>query len=167
MTKGSSSLRARVSPRELVTERVTVLSVSPLEEDHFRLQDILSGAHRDLHPGLVFTMTAKSSLSAAKIALKQGRVSIVICEHALSPGSWKDLLDFASGAPSAPLLIVTSRIADERMWAEVLNLGGHDVLAKPLRSEEVIRTVTSAWNRWQHCSQPADLSARRAGGSAA
>jgi len=40
-----------------------------------------------------------------------------------------------------PLLIVTSRLADERLWAEVLNLGAHDVLAKPFNAEEVVRVL--------------------------
>jgi hypothetical protein len=34
---------------------------------------------------------------------------------------------------------VTSRLADERLWAEALNLGAWDVLAKPFDADEVIR----------------------------
>jgi DNA-binding response OmpR family regulator len=148
-------------------QRIAVLSVSPAEEDHFHLQNIFTNPHRDLYPDLTFAMTAKSTMAAAKNALKQGPVSIVLCEHDLSPGSWRELLDFAGGLPVPPLVIVTSRVADERMWAEVLNLGGYDVLAKPLNSEEVIRTVTSAWSLWQHRRQVQAGSVRKAGGSAA
>jgi DNA-binding NtrC family response regulator len=153
--------------REPALQRIAVLSVSPTEEDHFRLQDILTSPQRTLYPDLAFTMTAKSTISAAKNALKQGHASIVLCEHDLSPGSWKELLDFVEGLPAPPLVIVTSRVADERMWAEVLNLGGYDVLAKPLNSEEVIRTITSAWSLWQHRFQFQAGSASNAGGSAA
>jgi DNA-binding response OmpR family regulator len=38
-----------------------------------------------------------------------------------------------------PLLIVSSRLADEHLWAEALNLGVFDVLAKPFQSEEVLQ----------------------------
>ena len=92
-----------------------------------------------------------------------------MCEHDLSSGSWKELLDVAERLPAPPPVIVTSRMADERMWAEVLNLGGYDVLARPFNSEEVIRTVTSAWSLWQHRFQCQAETSQRAsvGGSAA
>jgi DNA-binding response OmpR family regulator len=41
-------------------------------------------------------------------------------------------------------LIVCSRLADERLWAEVLNLGGYDVLAIPFHAGEVEHTVNAA-----------------------
>ena len=43
-----------------------------------------------------------------------------------------------------PQLIVTSRTADDHLWAEVLNIGGFDVLAQPLERDEVERVVSSA-----------------------
>ena len=48
----------------------------------------------------------------------------------------------------APNVIVTAAISDEALWAEVLNLGGYDVLAQPFDSIEVSRVVSSAWRRW-------------------
>jgi len=152
---------------EPLAQRIAVLSVSPAEEDHFYLQSILSNPQRTLYPDMLFSMTAKSTSSAAKGALKQGRISIVVCEYNLSPGSWMELLEFLDVMPAPPPLIVTSRVADERMWAEVLNLGGYDVLARPLNSEEVIRTITSAWSLWQHRFRIPVGSAQSAGGNAA
>jgi DNA-binding response OmpR family regulator len=48
-----------------------------------------------------------------------------------------------------PFLIVASPFADERLWAEALNVGAYDVLAKPFDANEVIRTLSSAWRRWR------------------
>lgn len=48
-----------------------------------------------------------------------------------------------------PVLIVVSRVVDDGLWAEVLNLGGYDVLATPFRAREVIRSVSFAWRHWQ------------------
>jgi DNA-binding response OmpR family regulator len=45
---------------------------------------------------------------------------------------------------SAPVLIVTSRVANHSFWAEVLKLGGYDVLAQPLDREEVTRVIAFA-----------------------
>ena len=63
-----------------------------------------------------------------------------------------------------PMLIVTSRTADDRLWAEALNLGAYDVLAKPFDQSEVTRVVSLAWLHWKerHDSQ-AMVSANRGG----
>ena len=53
------------------------------------------------------------------------------------------------GFRALPLLIVTSRLADAYLGAEVLNLGGYDVLAKPFKSAEFIQVMSMAWRRWK------------------
>jgi FixJ family two-component response regulator len=45
-------------------------------------------------------------------------------------------------------LVVTSRLADDEFWADVLHHGGFDLLAEPLRAAEVLRTVRAAWEAW-------------------
>jgi hypothetical protein len=42
---------------------------------------------------------------------------------------------------------VSSRVADDRLWAEVLNLGGYDLLTNPFAPAEVSRVVDLAANR--------------------
>ena len=44
-------------------------------------------------------------------------------------------------------MIVSSRLADDCLWAEVLNLGGYDLLAKPFAAAEVSRVVKMAARR--------------------
>ena len=70
---------------------------------------------------------------------------VVVCEREMPDGSWKDILEIVCSLRPAPPSIVTSRLADERLWAEVLNLGGYDVLAKPLDQEELRRSLSLAW----------------------
>jgi FixJ family two-component response regulator len=57
-------------------------------------------------------------------------------------------LDRMHPLPNSPLVIVISMHADEHLWAEALNLGAHDVLAKPLDAREVERVLQWAWVRW-------------------
>ena len=76
--------------------------------------------------------------------LCDSRVSVVICEALLPDGDWKDLLARMSSIRASSVLVVTSKVADESLWAEVLNLGGYDVLAQPFDQEEVTRVVSSA-----------------------
>jgi DNA-binding response OmpR family regulator len=63
-------------------------------------------------------------------------VSVVICEDTLPDGTWKDLLAALDRVHSPPALVVTSAAVEPRLWAEVLNLGGTDVMAQPFSSEE-------------------------------
>ena len=73
---------------------------------------------------------------------------VVVCERDLPDGNWKDVLGITALLPCPPPLVVTSRMADDCLWAEVLNLGGYDVLAKPLDAQELRRTLNLAWDRW-------------------
>ena len=80
----------------------------------------------------------ENSFEAASEYLSRGESPVVICERSLADGDWKDLLGKTSR------LIVTSCVADEVLWAEVLNLGGYDVLAQPFDELEVRRVVALA-----------------------
>ena len=82
---------------------------------------------------------------------------IVICDDQLADGDWKLALDAIMKADCPPPMIVTSRIADNHMWAEVLNLGAYDLLAKPYDAAAVIQVVGSAWG----CANRLLLTARR------
>jgi DNA-binding response OmpR family regulator len=76
---------------------------------------------------------------------RENDTSVVICERSLPDGDWKLVLSEFDRMPLRPNLIVTSRLADDELWAEVLNLGGYDVLAQPFHSDEVYHVVSLAW----------------------
>lgn len=90
-----------------------------------------------------------SSASLAVEALSRREIPIVIAEGDLSPDTWQGMLEYTLRLSDPPFLIVASRSADERLWAEALNLGAWDVLAKPFDKQEVCRVVFSAWRHWQ------------------
>ncbi len=48
-----------------------------------------------------------------------------------------------------PLIIVACRLADDRIWSEVMNCGGYDVLEKPFHQAELVRVVSMAWLAWK------------------
>src|SRR6266567_78379 len=77
-------------------------------------------------------------------------VSPIEADHALLEGAWKDFLNQLLSLPNPPFLILTSRLADEHFWAEALNLGAYDVLAKPFDSKEVGRIFSLAWLCWKN-----------------
>jgi CheY-like chemotaxis protein len=56
---------------------------------------------------------------------------------------------FATFTPR-PCVILASRVADEYLWQELIRCGGHDLLAKPLRAEEVTRALKLAFSYWKN-----------------
>ncbi len=77
--------------------------------------------------------------------LTQDPNAVILTEHSLPDGGWADVLAIALVMCPQARVVVTGKLADEALWAEVLNQGGFDVLAQPLDRSEVIRVMTSAW----------------------
>jgi len=91
------------------------------------------------------------NLSEARALLSQkSEVSVIVCDCDALPGAWIVILDDLLGMAKPPSLILTSRLADDRLWAEALNRGAWDVLAKPLDASETLRSLIYAWDHWQH-----------------
>ena len=82
--------------------------------------------------------------------LRDQSVPVLLCERDHADGNWEDLLNATARLPTPPKLIVFSRLADDSLWAMVLNLGGFDVLMTPFEPEEVLRVTFAAWSRWEY-----------------
>jgi DNA-binding NtrC family response regulator len=121
---------------------VTILFVNPRTDDRNSLRHILEHSNWKLHE--------VTSCKEAMGLLKQHHIPVVVCERELPDGDWRQLLDQVMELPSPPHLVVSSRHADDRLWAEVLNLGGYDVLAVPFDSSEVFRVAFLAWQSWKN-----------------
>jgi DNA-binding response OmpR family regulator len=91
----------------------------------------------------------------AEAALRTASFGVVICGGLFEDGhGWKDILNEIRRKPVPPQLIVADRLADEALWAEVLNLGCYDLLITPFEAEEVRRVVPMAWGLWQRALEP-------------
>jgi DNA-binding NtrC family response regulator len=122
---------------ELIAD-ATVLAVFPAVEDRTSLDKILSGSTWKVR----FTRT----LEEARTALAACLFGVVLSEGRFADGHcWKDLLCEMQTMPHPPPLIVADRLADERLWAEVLNLGAYDLLAKPFEAKEVLHAMSTAY----------------------
>ena len=120
--------------------RVHVLAVTPFDSDVQALSRIFGHTAWDL--------SSVPSLSRALEYTKANPAPVILTETELPDATWKDMLAECSGMPHSPYLIITASNADDRLWAEALNLGAYDVLAKPFRSQEVFRIVGLAWRHW-------------------
>jgi DNA-binding NtrC family response regulator len=118
------------------SESITLLAVSPYRDDHDCLKDMLCRGN--------WTVRTAESCDEAVQAVKDSTPAVVACETDLPDGNWKDLFNLLTSLQNPPPVVVLSRHADESLWAEVLNWGGYDVLAKPFDATEVSRVFEMA-----------------------
>ena len=116
-----------------------LMIVTSDEKDHWSLERILRKDCR-LHRA--------TGRREALSVFREFHPWVVVCDQVLADGDWRDLLkDLQSEQQLPPPMIVLSRLADDRLWAEVLNLGGYDLLIKPFAATEVSRVVKMAAHR--------------------
>ncbi len=113
-----------------------VLFISPHVEDAVALRRMVANLPMELEH--------VANLDEARARLKRNRFGAVLTEACLNDGTWHDLLRLTRELPASPAVVVTHLVADDRFWAEVLNLGCYDMLAQPFDTREVQRILTLA-----------------------
>ena len=121
-----------------VEERISVLGVVPPAHG-VEIESILSHTRWNLH--LVH------SIEDAVQAIRSLPASVILCERRLSDGTWMDLFEATTELWPRPQIVVLSADADMQRWAEILNCGGYDLLARPLRPSEIYDVVPMAWRQ--------------------
>jgi DNA-binding response OmpR family regulator len=115
---------------------VSALAVGATDREQIDLERIFRDSGWKLH--------RVRTRSEACAFLDGTPVGVVIGERNLFEGGWRAMLGDLLDRSEPPVLVVTTRLADESFWAEVLNMGAYDVLAEPLDNEEVTRVVSAA-----------------------
>jgi DNA-binding response OmpR family regulator len=134
------TMRIGVSMPQKHENSVSVLAIGDFANDRALLQDISRLAGWQL-------IEARDRRRAMQY-LERQRVQVVIAESELPNWDWKKVLSDIRRLAEPPQLIVTSRTADDYLWAEVLNIGGYDVLPQPLERDEVERVVAAATRQY-------------------
>ena len=128
----------------VVTQQIAINAVAilPSKDDRLGLGEIFR--HSKWH------LYLSDCLNDARNLLNKNHIGVVLTDCRLPDGGWKDVLhETRLRDLAAPPVIVVSRLADERLWAEVLNLRGYDVLATPFHADEVLWSISSAWRHWR------------------
>ena len=126
-------------------DAIQVLAILPSEGDRQSLREIFVHSN--------WRLQFAGTLNELQEGLKSRQLGVVITDSCLSDCGWKTVLETADRMEGQPSVIVSSRLADDRLWAEVLNLGGFDVLVMPFERAEVLRCVALAWHDWQDRSK--------------
>lgn len=126
--------------------RSRILFISGHRDDARNLSQMLES--------LPLVLDYVGSLHHARTRLQQGDYDVILTEATLPDGSWMDVLHLARESPRELEIIVTDPQADARLWAEVLNLGGYDLLTQPFYQPEVRRILYNACCRPAYESYP-------------
>lgn len=116
-----------------------VLFITPRREDAARLGQMLNR--------ISIPCDHAATVEEARDHLGETRYGVVLTESALPDGTWLDILEAAHRTTPEPDVVVTRALVDGRFWCEVLNLGGHDMLAQPFSESEVQRVLANACAR--------------------
>jgi DNA-binding NtrC family response regulator len=119
--------------------RFRILFISGCPDDARHLSQMLRSLPVDLE-------TAESLQQACKM-LDVYAYPVILTEADLPDATWMDVLQSAARYPGNPRVIVTDPQADARLWAEVLNRGGYDLLTQPFYAPEVRRILGNASTR--------------------
>jgi len=113
------------------------LAVNLADEENSFLANILRGSNW-------IVKNARTCQQAFDLS-RNGPVPVVLCQPHMPDGTWNNLMERMRELAVPPAVVVVSRLADEHLWAEVLNLGGYDVLMVPFDRTEVFRVLFLAW----------------------
>lgn len=125
---------------DTVVSALPAVPASARERDF--LHNLFSASGWEIHLAQTFQEVLK--------AVREKRVGVLLSDRRFSDGyCWEDPLDETQRLESPPMFIVADGLADQRLWAKVLNLGGYDLPLKSFDPEEVLRVVSSAWASWK------------------
>jgi DNA-binding response OmpR family regulator len=77
------------------------------------------------------------------------QIEVIFTDCDLPDGTWMNMIESLRACRNAPRVIVFSSRADDRLWMDVLERGGYDLVAIPFDRAEVVRTGYRAWLSWQ------------------
>jgi DNA-binding NtrC family response regulator len=81
---------------------------------------------------------------ARRMLEAQPAVQVVVTDARLHDGDWRRVFEIVEQGRRKIEVIVCSRLGDPKLWLDVLEEGGYDVLVEPFEHEEVQRIVEAA-----------------------
>jgi DNA-binding NtrC family response regulator len=123
------------------TETIHVLAVMPDAKDRAALAKIAQQEKWDARFAL--------HMQAAVEILRRVEAPVIICDREFTP-DWREAIRFFGSHSPRSRVILTSPGTDDRLWLEVIEHGGYDVLTRPLHEGRVVQAVRLAWGRAAH-----------------
>jgi CheY-like chemotaxis protein len=120
--------------------RTPVIALTASQHDREILMAVSCRGLWDVH-------FADSRVQAWEIVHRFGS-PVVLYDRDWPNAEWRTTVHTFASCPQRPCVILMSRVADDYLWQELIRCGGHDLLAKPLRPDDVNRALKLAWSYW-------------------
>jgi DNA-binding NarL/FixJ family response regulator len=122
---------------------IVVAGAGPLERE--TLSEALKNFGKQEPWALEFTNVCEEAWHVAN----QLRAPVILCARDLPETDWREAVGTLSALPHRPVVILLSKVADEPLWSEVFRIGGFEILAKPMRADDIRRVINLALSYWQ------------------
>ncbi|MDE3194749.1 MAG: response regulator [Acidobacteriota bacterium] len=117
-------------------QRIRVLVVMPNPADRTAFTGIAAHAHWDVRMA--------SSCDSAGEMLKHHPADVIVCDRDVKPSGWREALETLAARSPQSRFILSTPATDDRLWLEVIERGGYDVVTTPLHQDRVIRAINHA-----------------------
>ncbi|MBZ5605351.1 MAG: hypothetical protein LAO79_23885 [Acidobacteriia bacterium] len=84
--------------------------------------------------------------------LRESGPQVILLDRDFIEGDWRETMTGFAKSRGACVILV-SKVLDDYLWNEVVSCGGYEVLPKPLRQEELARTIRLARSYWSSASR--------------
>ncbi len=89
----------------------------------------------------------------ARLLADELHPQILLMDRDLAGSGWRTAMSSIASSSSEPCILLVSRVIDDYLWNEVVYNGGYEVVAKPIREDEVLRSVRLAWCYWRSAAK--------------
>lgn len=85
-----------------------------------------------------------TTLDGAEARLRVTNSRVLLTDISFERGGWEDALRMAARLPRRPVVVLVSRLADERLWIDALERGAYDLILEPFQADEMRRILENA-----------------------
>jgi len=126
---------------QAVTPRIAIVALVVSDYDREVLNYISNREPVDIH-------FAESHVDALE-AMNRLNSPVILYDRDWPNAEWRTTVQALASSPHRSCVILASRVVDDYLWQELIRCGGHDLLAKPLRADDVARALKLALSYWR------------------
>ncbi|MDQ2777034.1 MAG: hypothetical protein M3Y57_19245 [Acidobacteriota bacterium] len=97
-----------------------------------------------------WTLNVVGAIEPAVERLSHGPFPVVLIDRDVPEQDWRLSIQTLVSRDPSPCVILVSSVVGLYLFDEVVHYGGYDVLSKPLRNEQLRRTVGLAFTFWKN-----------------
>lgn len=73
---------------------------------------------------------------------------VILCDRDLPGADWRTAVGSLAALPQRACVVLMSSVVDDYLRQELIRWGGYEVLAKPLRADNILRAIKLALSYW-------------------